>query len=93
MDKTPPNTIIYMYIQIYYCSRTHSQLTQFANEVKKTAFHTDLALANRARLVCLASRKNLCINDEVLKLQSVSRINDKYGCVVSHVHPFIWHQT
>eukprot|EP00026_Physarum_polycephalum_P002335 Phypoly_transcript_02341.p1 GENE.Phypoly_transcript_02341~~Phypoly_transcript_02341.p1 ORF type:complete len:947 (+),score=142.85 Phypoly_transcript_02341:183-2843(+) len=63
--------------KIYYCSRTHTQLTQFANEVKKTAFYTDISLSNRARVVCLASRKNLCINDSVLKLLSVSRINDK----------------
>lgn len=36
--------------QIYYCSRTHSQLDQFVNEVKKSGFGSSI------RVVSLGSR-------------------------------------
>lgn len=42
--------------KIYFCSRTHSQLSQFIKEFKRTSF------VNEISLVCLGSRKNLCIN-------------------------------
>lgn len=42
--------------KVYFTSRTHSQLTQFVGELKRTVF------AERIRMVCLGSRKNLCIN-------------------------------
>ena len=51
-------------LRIYYCSRTHSQLSQFVKEVQKTKFAQDL------RLVSLASRANMCINDSVLALKN-----------------------
>ncbi|CAL8263560.1 unnamed protein product [Merluccius merluccius] len=57
--------------KIYYCSRTHSQLAQFVHEVQKTAFCKDL------RMVMLGSRQNLCINEDVLRLGSLQRINDR----------------
>ncbi|KAJ3596943.1 hypothetical protein NHX12_003343 [Muraenolepis orangiensis] len=56
---------------IYYCSRTHSQLAQFVHEVQKSAFCKDV------RVVTLGSRLNLCINEEVLRLGSIQRINDR----------------
>lgn len=43
--------------KIYFCSRTHSQLSQFVKELRKTAFASDLKVA------CLGSRKNFCINE------------------------------
>ena len=55
--------------QILYCSRTHSQLAQFVNEIKKTAFRN-------ARVVALGSRRSLCINDQVLAQKSDSRMNE-----------------
>ena len=55
--------------KIYYCSRTHSQISQFVNEIKRTAF------AN-ARCVTLGSRRNMCINSEVTKLGSDSKISE-----------------
>lgn len=55
--------------KVIFCSRTHSQLAQFVREVRKTAF-------KNARVVSLGSRKNLCINPDVKKLSSESRIND-----------------
>eukprot|EP01105_Mastigella_eilhardi_P001189 TRINITY_DN1147_c3_g1_i2.p1 TRINITY_DN1147_c3_g1~~TRINITY_DN1147_c3_g1_i2.p1 ORF type:complete len:736 (-),score=115.27 TRINITY_DN1147_c3_g1_i2:335-2422(-) len=56
--------------KVLYCSRTHSQLTQFAGEVKCTAY------ASQLRLVPLASRRQLCINPQVAQLSSLSRVND-----------------
>lgn len=43
--------------QIFYCSRTHSQLSQFINEIKKTMHYKDLKLCS------LGSRATLCVND------------------------------
>ncbi|XP_062914373.1 ATP-dependent DNA helicase DDX11 isoform X1 [Mobula hypostoma] len=57
--------------KIYYCSRTHSQLTQFVHEVKKSPF------GKETRLVSLGSRQNLCVNEEVRSLKSVQLINDR----------------
>ncbi len=42
--------------KIIFASRTHSQLSQFVGEVKRTVF------ADRVQCVTLGSRKNLCIN-------------------------------
>uniref|UniRef100_A0A6B2KXE1 Helicase ATP-binding domain-containing protein n=1 Tax=Arcella intermedia TaxID=1963864 RepID=A0A6B2KXE1_9EUKA len=58
--------------KIYYCSRTHSQLTQFISEVKSTVYSEDCKLVN------LGSRKNLCINQNVNRdTVSLHQINDK----------------
>lgn len=57
--------------QIFYCSRTHSQIAQFVSEMQKTAYGHDL------RCVTLGSRKNMCINPDVARLSSDSRISDK----------------
>ncbi|KAL6624706.1 hypothetical protein ACP70R_032027 [Stipagrostis hirtigluma subsp. patula] len=57
--------------KVYFTSRTHSQLSQFVGELKRTEF------AGRLRTVCLGSRKNLCINKDVLKLRSANRINER----------------
>jgi chromosome transmission fidelity protein 1 len=43
--------------KIYFCSRTHSQLSQFIKELRKTLF------SNEINVVCLGSRKNFCINE------------------------------
>ncbi|XP_069338154.1 putative ATP-dependent DNA helicase DDX11-like protein 8 isoform X2 [Eulemur rufifrons] len=57
--------------KIYYCSRTHSQLSQFVHEVQKSPFGKDV------RLVSLGSRQNLCVNEDVRSLGSVQLINDR----------------
>lgn len=44
-------------LQVYFCSRTHSQLSQFVRELRKTFFANDMTV------VCLGSRKNFCINE------------------------------
>ncbi|KAF8400786.1 hypothetical protein HHK36_014088 [Tetracentron sinense] len=58
-------------LKVYFCSRTHSQLSQFVKELRKTSFASEL------KVVCLGSRKNLCINEEVLKLGNSTRINER----------------
>lgn len=63
-DEEPEQT------QLIFCSRTHSQLTQVLNELRKTRF------CERFKAVTLAGRKQLCVNPEVLKLGSASRINE-----------------
>ncbi|CAF0777180.1 unnamed protein product [Adineta steineri] len=57
--------------KIFYCTRTHSQISQFIGEIQKTKF------VDQLRLVALGSRQNLCINESVLKLKSITLINEK----------------
>ncbi|NWR49880.1 DDX11 helicase, partial [Regulus satrapa] len=57
--------------KIYYCSRTHSQLSQFVREVQKSPFGKD------THLVSLGSRQNLCVNEEVRRLGALQLINDR----------------
>ncbi|NXB78621.1 DDX11 helicase, partial [Donacobius atricapilla] len=57
--------------KIYYCSRTHSQLSQFVREVQKSPF------GKNTRLVTLGSRQNLCVNEEVRRLGALQLINDR----------------
>ena len=58
--------------KILYCSRTHSQITQFINELKRTEF------CNKVRVVSLGSRKTLCINETLKKKSGMStmKLND-----------------
>eukprot|EP00039_Didymoeca_costata_P011219 m.156726 g.156726 ORF g.156726 m.156726 type:complete len:823 (-) comp15104_c0_seq2:1730-4198(-) len=57
--------------QILFCSRTHSQLAQFVDEIKNSPF------GDTARVVPLGSRQSLCVNESVRSLGSISQINDK----------------
>ncbi|KAK8936340.1 DNA repair helicase UVH6 [Platanthera zijinensis] len=57
--------------KVYFTSRTHSQLSQFVKEFRKTVFASEINLA------CLASRKNLCINPEVMKLGNANQMNER----------------
>ncbi|KAF6164159.1 hypothetical protein GIB67_010129 [Kingdonia uniflora] len=57
--------------KVYFCSRTHSQLSQFVKELRRTKFGSEL------NVLSLGSRKNLCINEEVLKLGNATRINER----------------
>ncbi|XP_062554227.1 ATP-dependent DNA helicase DDX11 [Armigeres subalbatus] len=58
-------------VQVIFCSRTHSQLGQVVNEVRRTEF------GKQIRLTTLASRQNFCINPEVRKLRSNPLINER----------------
>jgi chromosome transmission fidelity protein 1 len=72
-SKTGSNIDALELPQIIYCSRTHSQIAQFMNEIKKTDFR-DL------RCVVIGSRKNLCINPQVNRSNGTSSdsfVNEK----------------
>lgn len=72
-DEIPTDEVKekYKYTKIYYCSRTHSQLSQVVNEIKGTVF------GKSTRIISLASRQNYCINPEVKKLGTNSLINER----------------
>ena len=54
--------------KIYYCSRTHSQLSQVMSELKKTEFFKNASTLQLASSV--ASRAQLCINREIRQKHS-----------------------
>ncbi len=56
--------------KVYYCSRTHSQLAQFVEELGKTRFR-DLSV------VTLGSRNVMCVHEAVRRLRSSARINER----------------
>ncbi|KAL5263634.1 hypothetical protein ACHWQZ_G008861 [Mnemiopsis leidyi] len=56
--------------KIYYCSRTHSQLSQFIHEIKKSPYST-------VKVTILGSRSNLCINPAVTQLRSNYLVNER----------------
>jgi len=75
-------------VKIFYCSRTHSQLTQFVHELRRIDFpapwrdiEETYASDQISRVVIkhlpLASRKNLCINPKVAKLGNAPAINER----------------
>ncbi len=71
-------------VQIFYCSRTHSQLTQFINELRRAKFPPSIRDVSTKdtdiedlKHLTLGSRKNLCINPSVNKLNSLAAINER----------------
>ncbi|MCJ1382200.1 ATP-dependent DNA helicase chl1 [Xylographa soralifera] len=77
--------------KIFYCSRTHSQLTQFATEVRRVNIpfllqgmtesqgskSKTIELLPQIKYLSLGSRKNLCINPKVSRLESLPMINER----------------
>jgi chromosome transmission fidelity protein 1 len=71
--------------KIIFCSRTHSQLTQFVHELRRVKPPAtvqlpegDVAEATEAvKHLALGSRKNLCINSSVAQLGSTHAINER----------------
>ncbi|XP_075153701.1 ATP-dependent DNA helicase DDX11 [Haematobia irritans] len=61
----------YRDVQIFFCSRTHTQLAQVVREIKRTAY------GPRIRCVSMASRQQLCIHKELRKLNNTALINEK----------------
>ncbi|KAJ2345210.1 ATP-dependent DNA helicase chl1 [Coemansia sp. RSA 2671] len=60
--------------KVIYASRTHSQLQQFVNEIKRTQF----ASADKVKCVTLGSRMQLCVNERARQgAQSVHAINER----------------
>jgi len=76
-------------LKVFFCSRTHSQLSQFVNELRRVAMPPTLQPdvdCEKKQLsehiegfkhVTLGSRKNLCINANVVKLGNVTAINER----------------
>ncbi|KAF1937512.1 DNA repair helicase [Clathrospora elynae] len=74
--------------KIFFCSRTHSQLTQFSSELDRVkmppaiapddqAGENEESLIEDVKHLTLGSRKNLCINSKVNKLGSATEINER----------------
>lgn len=63
--------------KIFYCSRTHSQLAQVMDELKKTAFFRPATEKHLHMAITLGSRTNLCINSKVRgEASNLAVIND-----------------
>lgn len=63
---------------IYFSSRTHSQLNQFSNQLSLTKFEPSFeGIQERTKYLPLGSRKQLCINKKVRNIsKSDANIND-----------------
>ncbi|KAL5043405.1 hypothetical protein BDW71DRAFT_187975 [Aspergillus fruticulosus] len=76
-------------VKILYCSRTHSQLMQFANELRRVTMPSSVPeslrqglteeqeLGERIKHLSLGSRNNLCINPKVAALGNPTAINER----------------
>lgn len=77
-------------VKIYFCSRTHSQLAQFVQELRRVNIpevfwgvgkdapkEGDLEEKVVVKHLPLGSRKNLCINPKVSRLASAPAINER----------------
>jgi chromosome transmission fidelity protein 1 len=85
------NSAVANCLQIYYTSRTHSQLTQFISELRRPSFPPSIpaeilaskrikggaAKVETVKQLPLSSRQRLCINPAVARLGSISAINDR----------------
>ncbi|XP_016986534.1 ATP-dependent DNA helicase DDX11 [Drosophila rhopaloa] len=61
----------YRPVQIFFCSRTHSQLTQIVSELRKTPH------GRAVRCISLGSRQQLCGNPQVRSLKQVGLMNER----------------
>lgn len=72
-------------IKVIFCSRTHSQLTQFVHELRRVEPPTGMPIEEKrdakrtesVKHLALGSRKNLCINEKVSRLHSATAINER----------------
>lgn len=73
--------------KIIFCSRTHSQLTQFVNELRRVkpplsmdsdeSIRGDGGADEAVKHLSLGSRKNLCINAKVSRLKTATAVNER----------------
>lgn len=59
------------HVRIYYCSRTHTQLAQVVEEIRRTEY------GQRVSCISLGSRQQLCVNPDVKRLGSLVHINER----------------
>lgn len=73
-------------LKIFFCSRTHSQLTQFVGEIRRIQLPpaipaedevSDDVLTEGIKHITLGSRRNLCINPKVSSLKHPTAINER----------------
>ena len=77
-------------LKVYFCSRTHSQLTQLIGELRRvrlpsafpvepeaTSFDPEDGSIQELKHLTLGARKNLCINPKVNRLSSATAINER----------------
>lgn len=75
-------------VKIFFCSRTHSQLSQFTGELRRVKMPPGIipetnddsevdGLEEDVKHLTLGSRKNLCINDKVSRLGNATTINER----------------
>ncbi|TKA54388.1 hypothetical protein B0A55_13076 [Friedmanniomyces simplex] len=73
-------------LKVFFCSRTHSQLSQFVGELQRVSLPpgmppelatNDEEQSEPLKQLSLGSRKNLCINRSVSKLGSQTAINER----------------
>lgn len=58
-------------VQIIFCTRTHSQISQIVNEIKRTDFSREVSV------VPIVSRRGLCVHESLKDLQNVGQLNEK----------------
>ena len=64
--------------KIIFCSRTHSQLSQFVQELRRVKPPPSISTTSETvKHLSLGSRKNLCINAKVNGLSSTQAINER----------------
>lgn len=76
-------------LKVFFCSRTHSQLSQLVGELQRvklppgtppepeTARSGDASETETLKHLSLGSRKNLCINSKVTRLDNQTAINER----------------
>ncbi|XP_076648589.1 ATP-dependent DNA helicase DDX11 isoform X2 [Halictus rubicundus] len=69
-DSEEDEEDIYENTKIFFCSRTHSQLSQFIGELKKSPY------SKMVSVVTLASRQNYCINKNIRRLKQLNLMNE-----------------
>ncbi|CEP63558.1 DNA helicase LALA0_S08e05336g [Lachancea lanzarotensis] len=77
LEEKPSGSNLASPVKIFFASRTHSQLSQFASQLRLPSFPSSIESLEKERikLVPLGSRKQLCINAKVSKSPSHT-IND-----------------
>ncbi|KAK3643830.1 ATP-dependent DNA helicase chl1 [Elasticomyces elasticus] len=91
-------------LKVFFCSRTHSQLSQFVGELQRVVLppgmppelgKTDKETSEAVKQLSLGSRQNLCINPKVNRLSSQTAINERCvelqqsSTVTEHKCPFL----